>query len=168
MQCALHPETETLLSCGRRGIPICPKCLVHTPVGGRCKQCADVRPSPIYNVTAPYYLKAVAAGVGLALAGGLVWAMLRGVPFISFFISIAVGMGIGEGISRAVNRKGGKELQIIAATSVVGSFIIGKVFRAMFFLDLSGQDLWRWVFSFDIFLALFLIVGVMYAIGRLR
>lgn len=168
MRCSLHPKTETLLTCGRCEKPICPKCLVHTPVGARCKECANVRPDPIHQVSAPYYLRALAAGVGLAFGGGIAWAVLRGVPFISFFISIGVGIAIGEGISRAVNRKGGRGVQIIAASSVVGSFILGKVFRAAFFFDLSGQNLWRYVFSFDAFLALFLIVGVMYAIGRLR
>lgn len=168
MRCELHPQTETLLACGKCGKSICPQCLVHTYVGARCRQCANIRPSPIYQVSAPYYLKAVGVGVGLAVAGGVAWAILRGVPFISFFMSIGVGIAIGEGISRSVNRKGGRGLQSIAAASVVLSFLIGKVIRGMLIHDLSGQPLWRWAFSFDVFAILFLVVGVMYAVARLR
>ena len=102
------------------------------------------------------------------MVGGIAWAILRGVPFISFFASIGISIAIGEGVSRSVNRKRGRGLQVIAAFSVVASFFIGKVFRGAIVHDLSGQSLWRWVFSFDIFILLFLVAGVMYAIARLR
>ena len=168
MQCATHPNTETLLSCGKCDKPICPRCLVHTPVGGRCKECANVRRSPIYEVSALYYLKAAGAGLGLALAGGVVWALLRGVPFASIITSLIVGFAIGEGISRVANRKRGLGLQVIAAVSVIASSFVGKAIQAAFFYDLSGQSLGQYVLSVDVYLLLFLGVGVFYAIGRLR
>ena len=168
MQCATHPNTETLLSCGKCDKPICPKCLVHTPVGARCKECANVRRSPIYEVSAFYYVKAAGAGLGLALAGGVVWALLRGVPFASIITSIIVGVAIGEGISRVTNRKRGMGLQVIAAVSVIASSFVGKAIQAAFFYDLSGQSFARYVLSVDLYLLLFLGVGVFYAVGRLR
>ena len=168
MQCATHPNVETLLSCGKCDKPICPKCLVHTPVGVRCKECANVRRSPIYEVSTVYYLKAAGAGLGLALAGGVVWALLRGVPFASIITSIIVGLAIGEGISRVVNRKRGVGLQVIAAVSVIASSVVGKAIEAAFFYDLSGQGFRSYVLSVDLYLLLFLGVGVFYAVGRLR
>ena len=168
MQCATHPSVETYLSCSKCGKAICPKCLVHTPVGARCKQCANVRRSPIYEVGKLYYLKAACAGLGLALAGGVVWALLRGIPFASIIASIIVGVVIGEGISRVANRKRGVGLQLIAAVSVIASSFVGKAMQAAFFYDLSGQGFWRYVLSVDVFLLLFLGVGVFYAVGRLR
>ena len=168
MQCSTHPNVETLLSCGKCDKPICPRCLVHTPVGARCKECANVRRSPIYEVSALYYVKAAGAGLGLALAGGVVWALLRGVPFASIITSIIVGLAIGEGISRVANRKRGVGLQIIAAISVIASSFVGKAIQAAFFYDLSGQTFARYVISVDVYLLLFLGVGVFYAIGRLR
>ena len=168
MQCALHPEVSTLLACGKCAKPICPRCLVHTPVGARCSECANIRPSPIYQVGSPYYLKAIGAGLGLALLGGFAWAILRGIPFISIFVSIGLGIAIGEGVSRSVNRKRGRGLQVIAASSVVLSYFVGKVIRGALIHNLSGEILWRWVFSFDVFILLFLVVGVMYAVARLR
>ncbi len=168
MQCATHPNVETLLSCGKCDKPICPKCLVHTPVGARCKECANVRRSPIYEVSTVYYLKAAGAGLGLALAGGVVWALLRGVPFASIITSIIVGLAIGEGISRVANRKRGVGLQVIAAVSVIASSVVGKAIEAAFFYDLSGQGFRSYVLSVDLYLLLFLGVGVFYAVGRLR
>ncbi len=168
MYCAAHPQTETALRCGKCDKPICPRCMVHTPVGARCQRCADIRPHPIYQVTVHYYLRALGAGVGLALVGGIAWAILRGVPFVSFLASIGVGIAIGEGVSLSVNRKRGRGLQAIAAASVISSYFIGKVVRGAVIHDLSGQVLWRWVFSFDLFVLLFLGVAVFYAIGRLR
>ena len=51
MKCAAHPDTETGLSCGRCDTPICPRCLVETPVGARCRKCANVRRLPTYSVS---------------------------------------------------------------------------------------------------------------------
>ena len=62
MRCAAHPQTETYLSCGKCGKPICPACLVQTPVGARCKKCANVRPDLVYHISTPYLLRAIAAG----------------------------------------------------------------------------------------------------------
>ncbi len=44
MLCATHPKVETDLSCGRCEKAICAKCLVHAPVGIRCRSCAPSRP----------------------------------------------------------------------------------------------------------------------------
>lgn len=168
MQCAAHPKVETLLSCSKCDKAICPKCLVHTPIGARCKECANVRRSPIYEVGALYYLKATGTGLGLALAGGGVWALLRGIPFASIITSIIVGVAIGEGISRVANRKRGVGLQVIAAVSVIGSAFAGKAIQGLFFYELSGRGFGDYVLSVDVYMLLFLAVGVFYAVGRLR
>ena len=36
-RCAEHPDVETGLRCGRCETPICPKCMIMTPVGARCE-----------------------------------------------------------------------------------------------------------------------------------
>lgn len=38
--CARHPQTETLLKCGRCDTPMCPRCMIHADVGIRCPDCA--------------------------------------------------------------------------------------------------------------------------------
>ena len=59
-------------------------------------------------------------------------------------------------------------MQVIAAVSVIASSFVGKSIQAAFFHDLSGQSFGRYVLSVDVYLLLFLGVGVFYAIGRLR
>ncbi len=82
-RCKRHPEIETNLSCGKCGDPICPKCMVQTPVGARCPSCARLSRVPTYRVSGIYYLRAIGAGLGLAVVCGLLWGFLR--AFIPFF-----------------------------------------------------------------------------------
>src|SRR3990170_8734083 len=101
MRCATHPSVETELSCGKCGKPICPQCLVHTPVGARCADCAAIRRLPTYDVPGILLLRGVGAGLGAALVAGAIWALLLGVPFIGFLLALAVGYAVGETISLA-------------------------------------------------------------------
>ena len=64
MKCATHPEVETNLTCGKCGTPICPRCLVQTPVGARCRKCAGLRRLPTYEIAPQQYLKAVGVALG--------------------------------------------------------------------------------------------------------
>jgi len=138
VRCVRHPDVETNLTCGKCGDPICPKCMVQTPVGARCPKCANLRKLPVFEVPATYYLRAVAAGLVSAGALGAVWAFI---PFAGFFVLIigaALGFAVGEAISYSVNRKRGRGLQVIAGVSVLVAFIVrgileyGVDFQAMF------------------------------------
>ena len=93
---------------------------------------------------------------------------MRGIPFASIITSIVVGVAIGEGISRVANRKRGLGLQVIAAVSVVTSSAVGKAMEAAFFYDLSGRGFREYVLSVDVYMLLFIVVGVFYAVGRLK
>src|SRR3972149_2372442 len=104
MRCATHPKVETELACGKCGKPICPRCLVHTPVGARCRECANVRRLPQYNISAAYLLR----GAGGAL--GALWAVLLPYQLALFFglgVGLGVGYAVGEVVSLATNRKAG-------------------------------------------------------------
>ena len=71
MKCALHPDVETNLRCGKCEKPICPRCMVQTPVGARCKECARLYKLPTYTVSKKYYLRAAFTAVGMAVACGV-------------------------------------------------------------------------------------------------
>ena len=142
MQCAKHLDVETNLTCGKCGKPICPKCLVQTPVGVRCEGCAQLKSLPTYQVSTGYYLRAVGVGVGLALACGFVWfgVYLIPLPFIFFvrlFVAAGAGYAIGEVISLSVNRKRGTGLAIVSGLSAALCFAIPNVF-----LTSAGLNLW--------------------------
>lgn len=137
MQCDKHRNVETNLSCGKCGKPICPRCLIQTPVGMRCSECANLKTLPTYQVSTLYYLRAVAAGIGIAVACGFAWWALNLIlPFFFLRIFIAAGAGyvIGEIIGLSVNRKRGTGLAIISGASACLSFVIANVFLVPFIL----------------------------------
>lgn len=121
MRCAKHPNEMTNLQCSRCSKPVCVRCMVYTPVGIRCRECATQKRSGIYAPSAGLLLKAAATGVGIALVAGVVWGMN---PTYAFWIALVLGFAGGELVSLAANRRRGPELQAIAAGMVVVSFLI--------------------------------------------
>lgn len=155
MKCATHPEVETNLKCGRCGRYICPKCLVQTPVGMRCSDCAGIRRLPTFEVSLRQYLIACGVGLGVAAVAGIALALIFNLfSYLVFYLVLAAaaGYGVGEAISRSVNRKRGPILQAIAGGSMALSFAIGYPF-----LD-----------SFSLYYVFGLALGVAIAVMQLR
>ena len=157
MRCATHPEVETNLRCGKCDKPICPKCMVQTPVGARCPDCARLYKLPTYRVSTQYYLRAVGTGLGMAIVCGIVWGVLAGLLpffFLNLFLAAGVGYAIGEVVSLSVNRKRGTGLAIVAGLAVAISYLVNL------FLP--------WGFGFRLFDLLALALGIFVAVTRLR
>jgi hypothetical protein len=162
MQCATHPDVETELRCGRCGKPICPRCLVQTPVGARCRQCAGLRRIPTYDVRPAYLVRGVAAAVAAGAALGGAWFLLvgrgrGGFAYVSLFLGLAIGYAIGETVSWATNRKRGAVLQGIAACGVVIAYFVRNL------LGGSGP-----IAVDDIYGYVTVGLAIVVAIGRLR
>jgi len=162
MQCATHPNVETELACGRCGKPICPRCLVYTPVGVRCRDCAQVRRIPTYNVSLAYLLRGIGAAVAMGAAIGGVWALLlpqatRAYGFYVLFLALGIGYAIGESVSWATNRKRGPTLQGIAAAGVILAYFVHNLVAG---LDIIPRD--------DIYGYVLTGIAIVIAIGRLR
>ncbi|MHB8683024.1 MAG: B-box zinc finger protein [Dehalococcoidia bacterium] len=126
MQCATHPSVETELTCSRCGKPICPRCLVQTPVGARCRECANVRRIPTYNIGGPTFARAAASALGAGVSVGIAWWIFN--PLTGFFFGAVVGFvagcAVGEIVSVGTNRKAGPPLQAIAVGGVALAYLI--------------------------------------------
>jgi len=125
VRCATHPDVETTLRCGKCGKPICPKCMVQTPVGAKCRECARLYKLPTYRMSSGYYLRAAGTALGMAIVIGAVWGIIESfLPFRFFTLIIGAGIGyaIGEVVSRSVNRKRGRWLAVIGSLGVVVSY----------------------------------------------
>ena len=160
MRCALHPETETNLRCGKCGQLICPKCLVQTPVGARCPECAALKRVPVYDVPAVFYARAIAAGLITASALGAIWPFIPYGGFLWLIIAVGIGYAIGEVVSLSVNRKRGLGLQAIVGISMVVSYTIRSLLETphIGFLD-----------SFvDVYGLIALVLGIIVGVSRLR
>ena len=160
MRCARHPDIETDLRCGKCEQPICPKCMVQTPVGARCPKCAALKKLPVYEISTIFYIRAIAAGLATAAVLGAIWPFIPLGGFFLFFIALVIGYIVGEGISLAVNRKRGPGLQIIAGISVVVSYVIRSLVE-------TSQQGFLHIFA-DVYGLIALILGVIVAVGLLR
>ena len=167
MKCATHPEVDTNLACGSCGKPICPKCLVQTPVGARCPSCARAKRLPTYRVSTQQYFKAAGIGVSLAIVLGIIWGLLwRWLPyflfnlFIGLILAAGIGYAIGELISLAVNRKRTISLQIVAGISFVLCYFVSNI-------QLSGGTLVLFL-HFNLYDLAALVLGTFIAASRLR
>jgi hypothetical protein len=127
MKCAAHPDVATNLRCGKCGKPICPRCLVQTPVGARCRDCAKLYRLPTYRLAATDYLKAAGTALGVAIVVGLAWGFITNlVSFIYVNLLLAAGAGyaIGEVTGLAVNRKRGPWLAAVGGIAVVIGYMV--------------------------------------------
>ena len=106
------------MACGRCGKNICvsPGCIIQTPVGARCRECARVTPHPTFNVTPSYYIKAAVAGGIVAIVSGIIWGVLvtLHLPFVPWLAAMGAGYAIGEAVGLASNRKRGQGLATLA------------------------------------------------------
>ena len=164
MRCARHPDIETDLRCGKCEQPICPKCMVQTPVGARCPKCAALKKLPVYEISTIFYIRAIAAGLATAAVLGAIWPFIPLGGFFLFFIALVIGYVVGEGISLAVNRKRGPGLQIIAGISVVVSYVIRSLIESL--IETPHQGFLH-IFA-DVYGLIALILGVIVAVGLLR
>ena len=163
MRCATHPDVETNLRCGKCDKPICPKCLVQTPVGARCRDCARLRRIPTYNITPLQYTKAVAVALVLSIVTGIVWSRLRSwlsFLYLDFLLALVIGYTIGELVSLSINKRRGTKLQVLAGLAVVLSYITSRS-------DLVNGSIKIFV-DFNVWSLFALFVGVVVAINRLR
>ncbi|MDD4859100.1 MAG: hypothetical protein PHR56_02725 [Dehalococcoidales bacterium] len=130
MKCAAHPDVETNLTCGRCGTPICPRCMVQTPVGARCPACARLYKLPTYRVSPVHYLKASGVAVITGIIGGVVWWVANTIMplYLGLILAAGIGYGIGELVTLSVNKKRGTGLAIIAGAGVIISYAMTIVF----------------------------------------
>ena len=160
--CARHPQVETRLACNKCDTPICPQCLVHTPVGARCPDCAQLQRLPTYDVRGVMLMRAAVIGAALAGVTGSLWGLvffeIFRIPFLPWIATAGIGYVIGEGISVFVNRRRGRALQYVAAGSMVLSYVVAGLVSPLVF---------KFTFP-DIFFLLMLGVGAYVAASRVR
>lgn len=166
--CETHPTVESELRCGRCERLICPRCLVFTPGGVRCQDCAMLRRPPMYELaTADYVRAAIAAavvGVALGAAGSILLPPRGFVGFFSFLLALLGGSGAGSIMAGAVTRvtrgKRGIAMQLVAVCGIV----IAGVVRLVPYLAWDGPALLRE----DMVGLLLVAVASIVAWGRLR
>lgn len=124
--CAKHPSRETSLRCGKCEQLICPRCSVLTPVGYRCRECAQLRRLPQFEVGGLLFARSTAAGLATSL---LCWFVISYAVFLRFFLSFLVGAAVGEVMSRLSRRRSNLILEGAAVAVIVGGLVLIEVLR---------------------------------------
>lgn len=125
LRCASHPNTETYLRCAQCQTPICPRCLVMTPVGAKCRACARPRRLPIFELSILNVVLAIVAATVSAIVLGAVGSLiLRYVPLFVMAFPFLAGLALGEVVSFVSNRKRHLVLRVVAGAAVVFSYFV--------------------------------------------
>ncbi|MGI5834918.1 MAG: B-box zinc finger protein [Chloroflexota bacterium] len=177
LRCANHPDTVTHLRCSRCGKPICVRCVIQTPVGGRCRECAQLRKDPILVVGTQRYIRAALYGSTAAVIGGLFWAQMGSAFGLSWLLMILLGYAVGEAVSRGADRKISRGLVVMAGGLTVLSVVIGRALplwtRMPSSLPLDDRVTVALEFAVgglftNLFGLLFLVLAVVIATNRVR
>lgn len=122
-ECAFHPGVETNVRCTECERPICPKDMVPTPVGYKCRECAR----PVKSATQFVKPKQWAIGAGVGLAVGIGGGILIGwVLFIGFWLAyLGFGMLVGEAVRRGTGGHRTPGVAALAAACALLGAIVG-------------------------------------------
>jgi hypothetical protein len=135
--CANHPKEMTFVRCGRCDTPICVKCMVDSPVGKKCRECAANK-THITQSTPLDALLGLVVGTVAAVAAAWIWAQVQ------FFLLVVIyGAIVGEAVLRGGHRRRSLMMQVVAAVAAVAGGLIGKaaVLPGMSVVDLAEGPL---------------------------
>jgi len=98
--------------------------MVYGPVGVKCRECASLRPSHLYQIPAGRLILTILATLAVsALTGGLLH-----LGFLSlFWIALPLGYGIGALVLKVSGNKRGTLLEIATGISVILGALGGQV-----------------------------------------
>ena len=121
----------------------------------------------MYQISAGYLLRGLAAALVTGAVLGVVWGAL--LPFGAFFffgllLGLGLGYGVGEAVSVATNRKAGPPLQALAAAGVVVAYLVRSAILASGLRHVAVTD----IVTQDLFGYIVVILGVIVAMGRVR
>ena len=121
-ECAFHPGVETEVRCSECERPICPKDMVPTPVGYKCKICAKPVRSQ-YSVVKPDQLvRAIVVGGAVGVGIGIVLAFL---PFGGIFMGFLWGAATAEAARRASGGHREWAIGIVAVCAILLGGLVG-------------------------------------------
>ncbi|MCL5942667.1 MAG: B-box zinc finger protein [Actinobacteria bacterium] len=156
-RCANHPDRETMVRCSDCGKPICPDCMVYSPVGIKCRACAKLPKSALIGLKREGWVKAAAAALGVGTAVGFAYYLFlagMGFFFFVFFLGAGIGYLVGEAVFRAGGYYHGRETALLAVAGTVWAFVFppllaslvrfGVSWDAVVF-SLSGGAVTNWV-----------------------
>ena len=100
--CSRCAGVETALRCSRCESPICPNCLIQSPVGARCSSCAQVRKAPMYTLNRNQIVTGLLTAISGGVVMGYLWTWI-GLLTGGIFFTIILGVGLGYAITKLMD-----------------------------------------------------------------
>jgi hypothetical protein len=100
--------------------------MVETPVGMRCRACAQLRRLPQFDVGPALLARSTAAGLAASVVS---WLLVTYVAFLLFFASILVGVAVSAVMSPLARRRSNRLLEVAAVLDIVAGLIIALAIR---------------------------------------
>jgi len=121
--CPRHPGITTRLRCSKCGTPICPRCMVETPVGYRCPTCAGLSAGAWSDLPGSLLVRAATAGLLVAFVVGWLWSRI---PEWQFYLALLLGFGVAEAMAAATRLRRGPSLQALGMACVAVGLVISR------------------------------------------
>jgi hypothetical protein len=134
--------------------------VIQTPVGARCRECAQLRKLPQFQADPVLIIRSTVAGFAVS---AVCWYFLSYVAFLRFFLSILVGAAIGETMSRLAKRRDNLFLEAGAVAAVVAGLLLVETLRFSDFWTAAGIDQ-----SVSVSLAIPALIASFVAVVKLR
>jgi hypothetical protein len=155
LPCAKHPNEITYVRCGRCEKPICVRCMVDTPVGKRCRECAQNR-THLSESTPRQVGLAFIAALAVALPAGWLMHQIPIFPLMAF----PYGFVVAEAALRAGQRSRSLPVQVVTGiAALIGGVLGGGLDRAF---GPAGP------LAFSPFSLILIGLGVAVAVSRVR
>jgi len=117
--CAKHPKVMTFVRCGRCDTPICVNCMVDSPVGKKCRDCARAR-THVQESSAAQVLGAFALATLIAVPAA--WGM-KVIP-IFYIVPFLYGWVVSEAALVGGKRSRSTAVQVVTGLAgLLGGFI---------------------------------------------
>lgn len=136
-RCYAHPSVETYLRCGKCERPICTRCIIQTPVGARCRDCAQLRRLPIYDVRPQFLVRGAFAALLSSALGAIVIALLPLPGLFLLIIGPVYGVAVAAAVGKATNEKRGSSLTWMSVAMLIVGFGLGRA--GVFFVGLPAS-----------------------------
>lgn len=134
LYCANHPDRATYVSCSNCGKPICPDCMVYSPVGIKCAECARMPRSALVTLKPQKAARAVGAALLSGTAVGFAYYLILsmgGFFFFLWFAGIAIGAVVGEVVVRASGHYRDRSTALIAVGGTIWAFVFPPLVMAV-------------------------------------
>jgi len=125
------------VSCSNCERPICTDCMVYTPVGIKCPDCARLPRSAIVRLKPNRAARAVAAAIGVGAAMGVGIVLLQGIGlFFALILGWLIGIAMGEVVLAASGRYRGPTTGWIAVGGCIWAYAVP--YLIYYGVDLGG------------------------------